>query len=63
MDMVERAMRSLQQLNEALRSEGDTACARYVSVEPDSVRIVVGSTVFEVTDGAVRINGNVVQTA
>ena len=28
-------MRSLQQLNEALRSEGDTARARYVSVEPD----------------------------
>ena len=35
MDMVEQAMRSLQQLNEALRSEGDTARARYVSVEPD----------------------------
>ena len=33
--MVERAIRSLQQLNEALRSEGDTARARYVSVEPD----------------------------
>ena len=28
-------MRRLQELNEALRSEGDTARARYVSVEPD----------------------------
>lgn len=35
MDMVERAIRSLQQLNEALHSEGDSARARYVSVEPD----------------------------
>ena len=33
--MVERAKRSLQALNAALRSEGEVARARYFSVEPD----------------------------
>ena len=35
MDVVERAKRSLHRLNAALRSEGEAARARYVSVEPD----------------------------
>lgn len=34
-DIFKQALRSLQELNTALRSEGDTARARYVSVEPD----------------------------
>ena len=35
MDAVESARSNLEKLNSALRSEGDTARARYVSVEPD----------------------------
>ena len=35
MDPYKETLRSLRELNAALRSEGDTARARYVSVEPD----------------------------
>jgi len=35
MDIVDAARHGLRQLNTALRSEGDDARARYLSVEPD----------------------------
>ena len=35
MDLLERVKSALEELNTALRSEGDAARAMYVSVEPD----------------------------